>query len=377
MLACILRELRYLLHNKWDLAMVIIAPLFIILLFSSMFYKGKPDHLPIAIIDQDQSELSRNIDRYLSLNQTLDIKYRTQNQTEVEHLLNQTKIWGYVHIPAGAEQRLVNAQDAQISIAFNQSFFSVGNTISSAMLLGTLNGIADFAGQSYLSNVLPYLSMPTPNVKISTLYNPNLSYEFYLEPFLIPAILHLLLCCCVAFAIGQELKRNTVKNWANQHDYIRALFAKVLVYVVIFTLWTWVWMFWLIVIRGWFIAGSLVLILAGQVLLYFSYAFISSTVVLASKNLGRTFGFIAVYGGSSLSFAGVTLPLNNAPIFTQFWSMIIPYTPYARLQTEQWVVGSDVGISIWPFFILLGYSVFYFAMSALLMKKLVKEQKHG
>jgi ABC-2 type transport system permease protein len=83
----------------------------------------------------------------------------------------------------------------------------VGNTVSSAMLLSVLNGMADFAGESYLGNVLPYLSMPTPNVKISTLYNPNLSYEFYLEPFVIPAILHLLLCCCVAFAIGQELKR--------------------------------------------------------------------------------------------------------------------------------------------------------------------------
>ncbi len=206
MLASMLRELRYLLHNKWDLSMVVIAPLFIILLFGSMFYTGKPDHLPIAVIDQDQSELSRNISRDLSLNHTLDVKYQTQNQTEVENLLNQTKIWGYVHIPAGAEQRLVNAQDAQISIVFNQSFFSVGNTVSSTMLLSVLNGMADFAGESYLGNVLPYLSMPTPNVKISTLYNPNLSYEFYLEPFVIPAILHLLLCCCVAFAIGQELK---------------------------------------------------------------------------------------------------------------------------------------------------------------------------
>ena len=377
MLASMLRELRYLLHNKWDLAMVVIAPLFIILLFGSMFYTGKPDHLPIAIIDQDQSELSRNIGRDLSLNHTLDVKYQTQNQTEVENLLNQTKIWGYVHIPAGAEQRLVNAQDAQISIVFNQSFFSVGNTVSSAMLLSVLNGMADFAGESYLGNVLPYLSMPTPNVKISTLYNPNLSYEFYLEPFVIPAILHLLLCCCVAFAIGQELKRETVPDWANQDDYIQALFAKILVYVVIYTFWTWAWMFWLIEIRGWFVAGSLVMILAGQILLYFAYAFISSTVVLASKNLGRTFGFIAVYGGSSLSFAGVTLPLNNAPIFTQFWSMIIPYTPYARLQTEQWVVGSDLSISVWPFLILLGYCLFYFALSVLLMKKLVKEQSNA
>jgi ABC-2 type transport system permease protein len=76
----------------------------------------------------------------------------------------------------------VKAQDAQISIAFNQSFFSVGNTISSAMLVSTLNALADYAGQNYLANNIPYLDVPTAHVKISTLYNPSMSYEFYLEP---------------------------------------------------------------------------------------------------------------------------------------------------------------------------------------------------
>ncbi len=116
----------------------------------------------------------------------------------------------------------------------------------------------------------------------------------------------------------------------------------------IFTAWTWAWMFWLIVFRGWFVQGSLLLILLGQLFFYTAYAFISSTVVLATRDLTKSFGFIAVYGGSSLSFAGVTLPLNNAPMFTKFWANIIPYTPYAKLQTEQWVIGSPISISITP-----------------------------
>ena len=131
-------------------------------------------------------------------------------------------------------------------------------------------------------------------------------------------------------------------------------------------------MFWLVEIRGWFVAGSLSFLLAAQFLLYFSYALISSTVILATKNLSKTFGFIAVYGGSSLSFAGVTLPLNNAPIFTKFWSLIIPYTPYAKLQTEQWVIGSPLFISMSPFLIL----IYLFLLSCLLLKNWFKEQHH-
>ncbi|MDX7928907.1 ABC transporter permease [Acinetobacter baumannii] len=352
--------------------MVTLIPAFIIFLFSSMFYAGKAEHLPIAIIDQDQSELSRNIGKYLSLNHTVDVKTITTSSSEAERLLNETKIWGYIFIPDGAEKRFVKAQDAQISIAFNQSFFSVGNTISSAMLVSTLNALADYAGQNYLANNIPYIDVPTAHVKISTLYNPSMSYEFYLEPFMVPAVLHLLLCCCVAFAIGQEIKRGTLTQWVNRESFIQGLLAKNLLYSFIFCFWTWLWMFWLVEIRGWFVAGSLSFLLAAQFLLYFSYALISSTVILATKNLSKTFGFIAVYGGSSLSFAGITLPLNNAPIFTKFWSLIIPYTPYAKLQTEQWVIGSPLFISMSPFLILIGYCLIYFFLSCLLLKKLVQ-----
>ncbi|NNG75708.1 ABC transporter permease [Acinetobacter sp. ANC 4277] len=370
-----LRELRYLLTHKWDLCLVTLAPLFIIVLFSSMFYQGKPEHLPIAIIDQDQSELSRNIEKYVSHNSTLDIVIISQSPDEVERLLNQTKIWGYISIPAGAEQRLVQAEDAEISIVFNQSYFSVGNSISSAMLVSTVEAIADFTGHNYLENIIPYVDIPTPNVKISPLYNPGLSYEFYLEPFVVPAILHLLLCCCVAFAVGQELKFNSTGKWLNQRTIFSALFAKNLTYVLIFTAWTWVWMFWLIEIRGWFVAGQLWIVLLGQFFFYSAYAFMSSTVVLATRDLAKSFGLIAVYGGSSLSFAGVTLPLNNAPLFTQFWASIIPYTPYAKLQTEQWVIGSPVSISLLPLAVLAIYCLFYFGTAYFFLSKYLKEVK--
>ena len=79
-----LRELRYLLTHKWDLCLVTLAPLCMIVLFSSMFYQGKPEHLPIAIIDQDQSELSRNIEKYVSHNATLDIVAVSQSPDEVK-----------------------------------------------------------------------------------------------------------------------------------------------------------------------------------------------------------------------------------------------------------------------------------------------------
>ena len=359
------REWRYLWHHPWDLVMVSVVPFAVIVLFSTMFSHGKAEHLPIAVVNQERVNastayagsptLSGEIIKQLQFNQALHVTMLTDDMQRVEQAINRTEIWGYVLIPYGAEQRLIHGQDAQIAIAYNQAFFSIGNSISTAMLTSSGRGIANFLGQDYLRQRLPSVNIPPPKIKVSVLYNPDLNYEFFLEPFMVPAILHLLLCCCVGFACGQEIKYRHLSEWLAGDSALAAILAKVLPYVLIFWAWHIVWWLWLVNYRGWFVAGDSVMLWAAQGLLYLAYGLAAATLLLLSGDMSRAFGLIAVYGGSSLSFAGVTLPLNNAPLFTKFWSNIIPYTPYAKLQTEQWVVGSPISVSIVPFSVLCLY----------------------
>lgn len=370
------RELKYLMTNKWDLCLVTLLPLFLILILSAMFTQGVAHQLPIAVIDQDQSQLSKKITDDLSLTDALKVTTITTSQEEVEQLLNQNKIWGYVHIPAGAEKRLVRLQDAEINMAYNQSYFSIGGVISLAMLTSTLQAMANYVKSDYLSNDLIQLNLPTANVKLSLLFNPNFNYEFYLEPYVIPSIFHLLLSCCVAFSIGQEFKQKTTRQWLQSQTAIQAILSKNLVYAVIFTLWTLVWMYWLADIKGWFIAGSLTLLIAAQFLFYLAYGLISTLLVLITKKSLEVFGVLAVYGGSSLSFAGVTLPITeNTPTFTKFWSNIIPYTHYAKLQTQQWVIGSPLSTSIPILMVLLLFCMISFLICLVLLKRYVRALK--
>ncbi len=374
MFTAMLNELRYLAKHKWDLVMVTLIPLLLLVMLTSMFYQGKAEHLPIALIDQDHSQLSHEIEHHLSLNTTVDVVLKTTDLAEVEQQLNQTKIWGYVYIPDGAEQRLVHADDAGIAIAYNLSYFSVGNSISSAMSLSTLQAIAAYMGKDYLAQHIPDISIPTAHVKISPLYNPGLNYEFYLQPLMVPAILHLLLCCCVAFSIGQHYlsPQTAAQPSTTVITTIQELNAKILVYVIIFCLWTWAWMYWMIVVRGWFVAGQLWIILLAQFVFYYAYAYISACIVLATRNLSKSFGVIAVYGGSSLSFAGVTLPVNNAVVFTQIWADLIPYTPYAKLQTQQWAMASPLHNSLTQLAIIALFLLIFALLCTFLIAKLLK-----
>ncbi len=115
-------------------------------------------------------------------------------------------------LPAGAEQRLVHAEDAQIGIFFNQSYFlSVGNSISSAMFVSKVSeGIQDYMRQHYLVCHLPELELPTATVKISPLIIiQTLNYELYLEPSYDPsnfAFITLLLCCIFLLDKSLNLK---------------------------------------------------------------------------------------------------------------------------------------------------------------------------
>lgn len=377
MFASMLRELRYLANHRWDLAMVTLVPLLLLIMLASMFYQGKAEHLPIAFVDQDHSQLSHEIEHRLSLNTTVDVVLKTTDLTEVERQINQTKIWGYVYVPEGAEQRLVHADDAGIAIAYNLSYFSVGNSISSAMSLSTLQAIAAYMGEDYLAQHIPDINIPTAHVKISPLYNPGLNYEFYLQPLMVPAILHLLLCCCVAFSIGHHYlnSKHSLAAPTTLATTFKELNAKILVYVLIFCLWTWAWMYWMVVIRGWFIAGQLWIILVAQFVFYYAYAYISACIVLATHNLSKSFGVIAVYGGSSLSFAGVTLPVNNAVAFTQIWADLIPYTPYAKLQTQQWAMASPLMSSLPQLGIIALFLCIFALLCALLIAKSLKHKE--
>ena len=142
--------------------------------------------------------------------------------------------------------------------------------------------------------------------------------------------------------------------------------------MLIISLWHGLWQAWLIGVRGWFVAGSLFVLIIGQLLFYLAYALFGAMVVLKTQNINKSYGILAVYGGSSMSFAGVTLPLNNASGFTQFWSQIIPFTPFARLQVEQWVIGSPFIITLAHLNSLLIF-VLIFAIGSLLLLRRIKK----
>lgn len=331
--------------------------------------QGSPRHLPIVVVDQDHSSYSRQIIRNLQASPSLSIYAFEPSMPLAQVHVRQLKAWGVVHIPPQAELNLTRAKSPQIASYYNEAFFSIASTVSGG-ISSAVNAATRQQQEELIRRLgLPPLDFNLPVIQVTPLYNPQLSYELFLGPFAVTAILHLLIACCVAASVGRELPTTSMTAWLGQQSLITALFAKIAPYILIFSLWCAVWMAWMVGIRGWSIEGSVLLLLAAQVLLFTAYALFAAMAVLAFKDINTGLSSVAMYAGSSLSFAGVTLPTIGAPLFTRIWSESLPYTAYSKIQTQQWIVGSPVQTSL-PSFFALGLFVLGFgALSVLLLKR--------
>lgn len=366
------REVNMIKSSYWDLSLVTLAPLLVIVFISSMLMQGSPRQLPIVVVDQDHSNYSRQIIRNLQATPTLSIYSFEPSMPLAETQLKRLKAWGVVHIPPQAELNLSRGSSPQIATYYNEAFFSIASTVSSGMS-SAINAATATQREELIRRLgIPPIEFNMPVIQVTALYNPQLSYELFLGPFAITAILHLLVACCVAVSVGRELSAASMSAWLGNQSLVLGLFAKLAPYILIFSLWCFIWTAWMVGIRGWSIQGSTVLLVTAQVLLMTAYALFAAMMVLALKDVNTGLSMVAMYAGSSLSFAGVTLPTIGAPLFTRVWSNSLPYTAYSKIQTQQWVVGSPLHTSLPSFLILIGFVLGFSLLTLLLLQRFKK-----
>ena len=107
------REFRRLASHRIYWFMMVFAPVFCFLFFADLLKQGLPMKLPIAVVDEDNTALSRQL--YLSLEaipQT-DVILRTASFTEAREAMQKGEIYGIFHIPADFRQKMGTVQTYQ------------------------------------------------------------------------------------------------------------------------------------------------------------------------------------------------------------------------------------------------------------------------
>ncbi len=354
------RECQYLRNNPWDLALATWIPCLLLVLMAWLFSGGIPRDLPVAVVDLDHSATSRNLIRSLQASPGLEVAEQATSMMQALSLARALKVYAILVVPDGTHAAIQRADSGTVISYFNATYQVAGQATARDINDAVQAVSANLAVAEVALNQGPQSVRAAPiSVSTGVLFNASRSYEHFLLGLLFPAILHLALCVAVVGAFGRELRDATIQAWLlnSQARMVPAVLGKIAPYLLLFSVYGFASLLWLAFIRGNGVAGSLYWLMLGQVFMYFAYATIAMLLVAVTRNMASALSMAGLYAGTSLAFSGATFPLLGAPWFTRFWSELLPFTAYLKLQGQQLDMGSAQVVSVWPLLVLLMFIV--------------------
>jgi|GEM_PF-210568 len=117
--------------DKVRLVPLMLFPIIMIALFG--YASGNiPKHLPTAIVDYDQTELSQQIADQIAGIDIFAVKYAVGTQDEGKRLMDEGKIKVLFILPEGLEDSVMGGKQAQLELMVDESDSSVAQTAKSA-----------------------------------------------------------------------------------------------------------------------------------------------------------------------------------------------------------------------------------------------------
>ncbi|PAF41227.1 ABC transporter permease [Helicobacter sp. 11S03491-1] len=315
----------YLWQNKFLTLVCFILPLILSFVMTNIFYKELPRELPIGILDEDNTTISKEIIFNLNATSILKVEQKYSSIHAAKDDLSDGKIYGLVVIPHALERNTKMGIQTKIILYYNAQFVLIGKAIDSAFLgvIATMNAKSDATREmSKNSNINEAISQAMPIVsKIYALYNSNNNYKQFLLTLILPCIWQILM------ALG-------MLNILSKTRTIRELLIGFGINIVIFVSWGMA-MLQLFQALGYPMTGSYYILFLGVLVMV---AGISGMVICFQsilRDLTKTVSVIAVYTAPSLAFVGITYPQNNMDGFALFWSHILPVSYFIQLYLQQ------------------------------------------
>ena len=237
-----LRELRILKGNPIYAFCMVVFPVMTMFFFTTLLDEGVPKDLPIGVVDQDDSSMSRGLVRNLDAMQSSRVAYHFSNITEARNAMQENKIYAYLYIPKGTMAKLLAGRQPKISYYYTMTCMTAGSmAMKDLKTLGTLGSAA--VGQATLraKGATPgqiKAALQPVTIDAHQIANPEGSYNYSLTTVFVPGIMMLFMALLSAYSLGMELKFDTGKEWiasANGNIFV-AILGKFIIHTLVFLL---------------------------------------------------------------------------------------------------------------------------------------------
>lgn len=321
--------MKYVFINIWrvlkrELHMMFARPLYMfasvgVMLLSTFFFLtlmrgGSAEKMPVAVVDLDQTTISRRLIHEMQATPSVDIQLITNSYPEAREAMQQGKVYGIFVIPSDFYRKLVDFKRPKMDFYVTNAYTVGGNTAYKQML--TMVNLTSGAFQREVlrkkglpDDVIMHRIQPL-TIEGHMVANPWGNYSVYLVSTILPGILGLICMMLTIFAIGFELKARTSHAWlrAAGGNYTVAMIGKLIPYTVIYLVLGIGCYVILFRFAGFPVYGSHARLLFGFVLFIFAMEALGITMIGLLPTLRDALSIGALYSMLGFSLSGFTYP---------------------------------------------------------------------
>lgn len=324
-------ELMHVLHNSGLIIFCILVPLAYPLLYAFVYTNETVREVPIAVVDECHSDLSREFTRKVDATSEVEVLYHT-DMAQAQELMRQEKIFAIMRFPASFSKDLWRGDQTYVGLYSDMRCMLYYKAALVAASTVSLDMNADIKVSRYLRGSTDrqeeVLKAPVTNSYVS-LYNPQSG----VASFLIPAVLMLMLQQLLFLGIGTSMgsyREHNAGVGIPDNPYYRnpfcIVFGKAAFYLPLFLMWA-VYMYA-------FVTPLFTLPQLGD---YITFLRFVVPYVLACVMMGICFSFfiyrsedamlLFVFMSVPLLFlSGMSWPVAAEPVFWRWVSWIFPST---------------------------------------------------
>jgi ABC-2 type transport system permease protein len=227
-------EIHRVLNDKGVLGLIVLAPVLYGVLYPQPYLGQLLRGLPIAVVDQDHTEISRQLIQALNADEATKIVVAANTIPEAQAALARRQVYGVLSLPEGTERDVLKGNPARVGVYVDAAYFLVYSRIlqgiSEAASVVNLNVAARGArldgslAHAGLIRVSPVESLSEP------LFNPTGGYASYVVPAAFMLIIQQTLLMGSATLGGVAFERGGVEGRRRREGF-RAIIGNALAHL--------------------------------------------------------------------------------------------------------------------------------------------------
>ncbi len=353
------KELLQIRRDKFLLIFLILAPTLQLVLISRNTSRGLSD-VRVAVLDQDQSALSREFAQEMDVTQELNVLYFPHTRAELQQLLDDGKAQVGVVIPSGFERQFSSPTEAPAQL---QTLTDGTNILIGGEAEPAVGGVLARLIQRHVQ-APPGLALGGIQVYSSALFNPTFNIQWFVIPSTLAFITYQVALVLAATGFVREKEIGTLEQLLitpiKRPELILGkalppIVISILNFMLLMAVQTW---WYHIPIRGSF--GLLMLVATVSII---AIVGVGTVISIITQNQQQAVLLVFLLAILEVTISGYILPVENMPLIMRWLAQISSLQHFMTASRALILRGSDLAMILPHLLALLGITAATYAIA--------------